>query len=186
MTSKHLCIAALAAAFTAGASAQSRTATPPAQNQSIVTAEALRAAPRADTEDAEFLSEALRGARAEIALGELAAARGHDARVRELGAKVARDHEAQTKELEGLLTARNVVAAESPSTDAQLHLAALQRATGAEFDTAFVELMIGMHREALEEYGAETHANPDEALSDVASKHLPVLREHLRIAESLR
>jgi putative membrane protein len=184
MNSTELCIAALAASLSVGALAQSRSATPPAQNQSIVTAEAARAAPSANTEDVEFLNEALRAAQAEIELGKLAAERAHDARVRELGARV--EHTAELAELEGLLEGRHVVVAAEPSADAQLQVAALKRLTGAEFDAAFLELMVEMHRKALEQYGAQTHANPDEVLSDFASKHLPVLREHLRIAESLR
>jgi putative membrane protein len=186
MDSTQLCIAALATSLSVGAAAQTRSATPPAQNQTIVTAEAARAAPSASTEDVEFLNEALRSAQAEIELGKLAAERGHDARVRDLGARVEREHTAQLTELEGLLKGRHVVVSEEPSADAQLQVAALKRLTGAEFDAAFLELMAEMHRKALEQYGAETHANPDEVLSDFASKHLPVLREHLRIAESLR
>jgi putative membrane protein len=186
MKATKLCIAALAASLAAAVVAQTRTATPPARNQSIVTAEAGRTAPSASTDDVEFLNEALRSAQAEIELGELAAEKAHDARVRELGARAAREHTAELMELEGLLKGRHVVVSEEPSADAQLQVAALERLTGAEFDAAFLELMAAMHRKALEQYGAETHANPDEVLSDFASKHLPVLREHLRIAESLR
>ena len=46
--------------------------------------------------------------------------------------------------------------------------------------------MIASHKEALEAYGAQTHANPDRALADFASKGMAMLREHLATAESLR
>lgn len=121
-----------------------------------------------------------------MAFGKIAATRGHDARVRELGARVEREHAVLADEIEGLLEGRHAVVPAEPSADAQLQAAALERLTGPEFDAAFLELMVEMHREGLEQYGAKTHANPDEVLSDFASKSLPVLREHLRIAESLR
>jgi len=43
-----------------------------------------------------------------------------------------------------------------------------------------------MRPEAIEQYGAQTHANPDRMLADFASKGLSMLREHLETAESLR
>ena len=42
------------------------------------------------------------------------------------------------------------------------------------------------HEEAIEEYGAQTHANPNKQLSEFASKSLPTLREHLASAKSLQ
>jgi hypothetical protein len=47
-------------------------------------------------------------------------------------------------------------------------------------------MMIWSHTEALEKYGAQTHANPNRSLSEFASKALPMLRDHLATAESLR
>ena len=47
-------------------------------------------------------------------------------------------------------------------------------------------MMIWTHTEAIEKYGAQTHANPDRALHDFAQRSLPMLREHLAAAEALR
>ena len=58
--------------------------------------------------------------------------------------------------------------------------------SGTEFDAAFVQMMVWSHTEAIEKYGAQTHANPNRALHDFAMNSLPMLREHLATAESLR
>jgi putative membrane protein len=73
-----------------------------------------------------------------------------------------------------------------PTVEAQGHQAALEKLSGAEFDAAFVPLMIASHEEAIEKYSAQTHANPNEQLAELAASALPTLREHLAIAESLR
>ena len=183
-----LSISALAAALALGAAAQTRDAAPAAPNRSIVTAEAPRAAgaENKNAEDLEFLTEALRTSLAEIQLGELAAQRGHDPRVRAYGAKLKNDHAAQAAELQQLLKPLNVTVPEEPSAEAQAHYAALARLSGEAFDSRFVEMMIASHTEGIEKYGAQTHANPDRTLHDFAAKALPMLREHLAEAQSLR
>jgi putative membrane protein len=178
--------AALAAAFALGAAAQTRSSTSQPENRSIVTAEA--AGPRSNTNAAhiEFLTESLRTSLAEIRLGELATRQSHDARVREYGAKLRTDHTAQAKEIEQLLEPLGVAVPTEPSAEALTQQAALERLSGTEFDAAFVQMMVWSHTEAIEKYGAQTHANPNRALHDFASNSLPMLREHLATAESLR
>jgi putative membrane protein len=183
-----LALTALTATFAIGAAAQTRQTAPRESDPSIVTAEAPRATPgrNRNAEDLEFLVEALRTALAEVKMGELAAERGRDARVRDYGANLARDHAEQAAELEQLLEPLGVTIPEEPSAEALSHHAALARLPAEEFDAAFIQMMIWTHTEAIEKYGAQTHANPDRALADFASKSLPLLREHLAAAEALR
>jgi putative membrane protein len=184
----NLSMAILGAAVALGASAQTRDGVPVPQNRPIVTAEAARESPpnNKNAEDVEFLVEAMRTGLAEVQLGELATQRGHDARVRDYGARLKTDHAAQVAEIERMLKPLNVTVPVEPSAQAQTHHAALSRLAGEPFDAAFVEMMIASHTEAIEEYGAQTHANPDRMLSEFASRSLPMLREHLAAAESLR
>ena len=185
---RNLSIAALAAALTLGATAQTRSATPQPQNPSTVTAEAAQEAARAskNTHQIEFLLEALRTSLAEVRMGELAAQQSYEERVRDYGMKLRTDHAAHASELERLLEPLNVAIPTEPSAEALSHLAALTRLTGKEFDASFIQLMIWTHTEAIEKYGAQTHANPDRSLHDFAQRSLPMLREHLAAAESLR
>lgn len=171
-----------------GASAQNRNPTPVPRDGSIVTAEAARESPsnNKNAEDIEFLVEAMRTGLAEVQLGELAAQRSYDPRVRDYGTRLKVDHAAQVAEIERMLEPLQVAVPTEPSTKAQAQHAALARLTGEQFDAAFIEAMIASHTEAIEQYGAQTHANPDRALADFASKSLPVLREHLAAAQSLR
>jgi predicted outer membrane protein len=85
-----------------------------------------------------------------------------------------------------MLQPLNVTIPEEPSAEALSHHASLARLSPEEFDAAFVQMMIWTHEEAIEKYGAKTHANPDRALSDFASQSLTMLREHLQTAQSLR
>jgi putative membrane protein len=185
MTVQNLSIAALAAGLALGAPAQPRISEP--ENRSSAVAETPQAA-RSNQNPAqvEFLVEALRTSLAEARLGELATQQSYDARVRDYGARLRSDHTAHAAELEQMLEPLGVTIPTEPSTEALAHQAALERVTGKEFDAAFVQQMIWSHTEAIEQYGAQTHANPDRALHDFAAKSLPMLREHLAAAEALR
>jgi putative membrane protein len=177
-------IAALAAALTLGTSAQPRDATPQQQDPSIVTADASRGS--RNTRQIEFLLEALRGSLADVRMGELAAQQSNDQRVRDYGTKLKSDFTAHATEIERLLEPLGVTIPTEPSAEGQSRLATLTRLSGEEFDMAFVQQMIWTHTDAIESYGAQTHANPDRSVHDFAAASLPMLREHLAKAEALR
>ena len=183
---KYTSLAALAAVGLAGtAVAQTRSSVPTAQNQTIVTAEAARETTN-QNRGVEFLLDALRASLAEAQMGDLATQRARDPRVRDYGARLKRDHTEHAAEIRQLLQPRNVTVPEEPTAEGLSHHAALARLSAEEFDAAFAQTMIWSHTEAIEKYGAQTHANPDKTLSDFASKALPMLREHLSAAEALR
>jgi len=177
-------IAALAIALTLSAAAQPRDAPPAQQAPSVAGAEANRTA--GNPRQTEFLLDALRASLAEVQMAELAAQRGSDQRVRDYGTKIKNDHTSHAAEIERLLAPLGVAIPAEPSAEALAQLAALTRLTGKEFDAAFVQQMIWAHTDAIDKYGAQTQANPDRSSHDFASQSLPMLREHLAAAESLR
>jgi putative membrane protein len=183
---RPLSIAALAAGLAAGAMAQTRSTPSEPQNRSIVTAEATQARGNKSAAQIEFLVEALRTSLAEARMGELATQQSYDSRVRDYGTKLKSDHTAHASEIERLLEPLGVAIPTEPSAEALAQQAALARLSGEEFDAAFVQAMIWTHTEAVEKYGAQTHANPDRSLHDFAASSLPMLREHLAAAEALR
>jgi putative membrane protein len=179
--------AAAAVVFTAAAQ---RTPSPGAlqQRESTVSADSPNAAgalQSTDSEDVEFLTKALRTSLAEAEMGQLAQQRGGTA-VKEFGRKLAADHTRSAQEIKALLGTQNVTPSTTPTVEAEAHTVALAKLSGAEFDAAFLPLMVESHEEAIEEYGAQTHANPNKGLAEFAAKSLPTLREHLATAQSLQ
>lgn len=136
-------------------------------------------------EDAKFLLDALRSSKAEVQMGELAQQRSHNGAVQQFGEKLQADHAKAADEIETLLEPLNMNVPTEPSAEQQNHHAALAKLSGEEFDRAFVRLMVASHREAIAKYEAQTHANPNKQLAELATKQLPALRQHLATAESL-
>jgi putative membrane protein len=193
MRQTHLRSAAFVAAATAAilsASAQPTRQSPAGVTESdnAVSAESPNAAgaPQStDSDDVEFLVEALHTGMAEVEMGRLAQQRGTPA-VKEFGKKLESDHARAAQEIKVLLGTRNVTTPAEPTVEADAHSAALAKLSGAEFDAAFLKLMVASHEEAIEKYGAQTHANPNKQLSEFAAKTLPTLRAHLATAQSLQ
>jgi putative membrane protein len=181
---RTLSFTTFAALFALSAAAQSRNSAAEPQDQSIVTAEAPRASRGA--QQVEFLLAALRTSLAEVRMGELAARHSYDQQVRDYGTKLKSDHTAHAAEIERMLEPLGVTIPTEPSAEALSQLAALERLSGEELDAAFIQMTIWTHTEAIEKYGAQTHANPDRSLHDFATRSLPMLREHLAAAEALR
>jgi putative membrane protein len=180
-------LATLATTVMFGATAQvPRIGTPDGENALSADSPNVAGAPqKTDSGDVEFLTEALRTSSAEIEMGELAQQRGTPA-VKDLGKKIAADHTRAAGTIKQLLGTRNVTTAAEPTVGAEAHTAALAKLSGAEFDKAYLQLMVESHEKAIEEYGAQTHANPNKQLSEFASQSLPTLREHLAAAKALQ
>jgi predicted outer membrane protein len=58
--------------------------------------------------------------------------------------------------------------------------------SGAQFDRAFVSHMITGHQQAIRKFEMASENLQDPALKKYAEKTLPVLREHLRMAQELQ
>ena len=170
-----------ASAIAFSAAAQNRQSPPPSTSTPV--------SPQTQVvqgEGAEFLLDALRSSKAEVEMGELAQQRSKNAAVQQFGQKLQADHAKAASEIENLLEPLNMSVPAEPSTEEQSHHAALAKLSGEEFDRAFVPLMVAAHREAIAKYEAQTHANPNKQLADLATKQLPALRAHLATAESLQ
>jgi putative membrane protein len=183
---KHIAAAIVVLALPSLAGAQARE---PVQ---VETSHGTRAAPEQaltparpeNSEDVEFLLDALKMSLAEVRLGELAQRRSQRPAVRDYGHALVTDHTQTAAEIERMLMTLNVTAPEASPEDETRH-AALAKLSGAEFDEAFARASIAAHERALESYGAETHANPNKQLAEFAAKTRPMLERHLAAANAL-
>lgn len=132
-----------------------------------------------------FLSDAIKGDNGEISNGTLARQRGASKGVRDFGATLARDHSmAKTQAVAAARRERVAVPSGMTPEASQLHRRLLGL-RGASFDRAFVNAMIEDHRKDIAKFEAQAR-NGDAVTRKLAAQTLPHLREHLRIAQSLK
>ena len=117
---------------------------------------------------------------------QLALQRSEDERIREFAEHMIDEHGPTNQRLIRMAREAGIL---PPSDTDERHTRALDQLnkhSGQDFDLAFLALQVQMHDEALKLHDRHSRDGQDPALRDMAAAKLPVLREHLRIAQGLQ
>ena len=136
-------------------------------------------------EDYEFVTKATQGGMTEVELGQLAVQKASDQSVKDFGQKMVTDHGKANEELKALATSKNATPPVKFSRKEDSTIADLQKANGADFDRAYAKAMLKDHKTDVKEFRDAAKDLKDPDLKAFAQKTLPVLEEHLRMAEQL-
>src|SRR5690606_8909017 len=122
----------------------------------------------------------------EVRLGRLAEERASHADVKAFGRMMVEEHTMAGTELKRIAGQHNVMADPDDVDDIEDAVERLSRMQGAEFDRAYLEMMVAEHPEAVDEL--EDKVNDNGGHPDVrawASQTLPKVRQHLERARQL-
>lgn len=133
----------------------------------------------------KFLHDAIKGDNSETHLGQLIASRGASAAVRSYGRTLARDHSSARAQAAAVARRMHISVPAAMMPEARLEHAKLERLRGRAFDREVRRYMIDDHRKDISDFQDQArHGEPRTAA--LARAQLPVLRKHLRLAQSLR
>jgi putative membrane protein len=151
------------------------------------------AASRADEEtrgdakghDAKFVMKAAEGGLAEVKLGKLATEKAMSADVRKFGQRMVDDHTQANKQLMAIAERKGLKVPTEMNRKDQETYDRMARLSGAEFDRAYAKHMVEDHEEDISEFKDESKNGQDEQIRAWATKTLPTLEEHLKMAKGL-
>lgn len=135
--------------------------------------------------DRTFITEAAHGGHAEVELGKLAQKNGENAAVKAFGQRMVEDHGKANKELAAIAGDLGVKAPAEPSAKQKADAKRLAKLQGAQFDREYGQLMVKDHEKTIALFEKEAQGGEAEALKAFASKTLPTLQEHLKMARDL-
>ena len=138
-----------------------------------------------NSQDSKFLMEAAMGGLMEVELGRVAAQQGSSAAVKEFGQRMVDDHSAANTELMSLATSKGVTLPTALDEKNQEHVTKLSAMSGADFDRAYMKMMVSDHVKDVSEFEKQSTKGTDPDLKAFASKALPTLQEHLKLAKSV-
>jgi putative membrane protein len=141
--------------------------------------------PTLSTSDAAFLTTAARGGMAEVELGQLAQRNGGSAAVRRFGQRMVEDHGRANQEMAALAQRKQTAPPTGIGAEHQQTYDQLARLRGAAFDRAYAQAMVQDHQEDLREFQAEAQNGTDPDVRALAARGVPMLEEHLRMAQRL-
>jgi len=134
--------------------------------------------------DQKFIHEAAQGGMAEVELGKLAEQNASSQEVKSFGKRMVDDHSKANDELKEIAKTKNVtMPTDLDAKDKALHdrLAKLQ---GTQFDRAYMQAMVKDHKKDVAAFRHESTAGNDPDVKSFASKTLPTLEDHLKMAET--
>ncbi len=138
----------------------------------------------AQSGDADFVRKASEGGMAEVKLGQLAQQKASHHSVKEFGRRMEADHSKAGDELKGIAAEQGMTVESALNSKDQALYDRLSGLSGDEFDRAYINAMVRDHREDISEFQKEASTGRNEKVKAFASKTLPTLREHLKLAEA--
>jgi putative membrane protein len=138
-----------------------------------------------DSPDAKFIMEAASGGMLEVMLGKLASERATDPDVKKFGERMVTDHTKVNKELEKVAEKKGVKLPKDLDKKHQEVYDMLSKLKGADFDRAYMKHMVKDHEEDVSEFRKITKDAKDDDVKTFATKTLPVIEEHLKLAKDI-
>ena len=137
------------------------------------------------SQDRNFIMDAAMGGMEEVELGRVAAQKGMSAAVKQFGQRMVDDHSQANSELMSLASSKGITLPTELDQKHRAEVTKFSAMSGAEFDREYTKLMVSDHRKDVSEFEKQSTRGTDADLKAFATKTLPTLQEHLRMAEAL-
>lgn len=135
--------------------------------------------------DRDFMTHAAAGGMAEVALGQLGNEKATSDAVKQFGGHMVTDHTKANDELKALAAKKSVDLPAEPTPAQKADAAKLQAMSGNAFDDAFMKQMVADHKKTIALFEKEASSGSDADTKAFASKTLPTLKSHLKMAEEV-
>jgi putative membrane protein len=139
-----------------------------------------------DEATSDFLVKAADGGLAEVEAGRVGESKASNARVKSFAAMMVQDHTGANAQVKSLAAARRVTLPDQPSEEHKKDLADTNEKTGADFDKAYMKMMVDDHEETIRLFEKTLNDTKDEEVKTFINNTLPKLRAHLDSAQAIR
>ncbi|HEX7294773.1 MAG TPA: DUF4142 domain-containing protein [Pyrinomonadaceae bacterium] len=142
-----------------------------------------RSQPQQD--DNTFAMDVAQNNMAEIALAKLAAQKSKNADVKKFAQRLVTDHTKAGQELKKIAATKNITLPTDVKPEQKQTHDRFMSLSGADFDREFMSLMAENHDKSVTSFQGEANNGSDAELKDFATKTLPTLQEHQRMAHDI-
>lgn len=135
--------------------------------------------------DNQFITKAAEGGMAEVEMGQLATQHASNGKVKQFGQRMVDDHSKANDDLKKTASQKGITVPTTVNAKQKATMDRLSKLNGAEFDRAYMQDMVRDHREDVAEFKKEANSGDDPDVKAFASKTLPTLEDHLKMAEEI-
>ena len=134
--------------------------------------------------DKEFVQKAAIGGMAEVQMGKLAQQKAGSEQVKQFGSRMVEDHSKANDELKQVASNKGLTLPTDLDAKHKSKVAKLEKLSGAQFDRAYMDEMVDDHKHDVSDFEKQSKSGHDADIKAFASKTLPTLQEHLKLAQS--
>ncbi len=135
--------------------------------------------------DGKFAAAAASGGMAEVKLGQLAQQNGNSGAVKSFGQQMVTDHSKAGDDLKSVAQKEGMTLPMDISKEDQDTYDRLSQLHGAQFDKEYAQDMVKDHQKDIADFQKEASSGKNASLKDFASRTLPTLKNHLRMAQDM-
>jgi putative membrane protein len=121
----------------------------------------------------------------EVKLGELAQQNASSQAVKDFGRRMVADHGKMGEDVNRVASKENVSLPTDISMTEKMTYERLSKKNGMDFDKAYIEDMVKDHKSDIAAFEKEVNSGSDPEAKAVAEKALPIIREHLKMAQQI-
>lgn len=137
-----------------------------------------------DDDGTAFMKEAALGSSMEIELGKYAMQNSQNDKVKEFAAKMVADHTIAKSDLLKIGQSSGILLPTEYPADVKAHMEEMMKLKGNAFDDHYVNMMVKDHAKTITLFKT-AESLKDDALKDYATKTLPILQTHQKLATDL-
>lgn len=136
--------------------------------------------------DMEFATMAAQGGIAEVQMAQLAQQKATSKDVQKYAKQMIKDHTKANNNLMKIAAKKQMTLPTTPNAEQMQMMSQLQQASGAEFDRMYIQMAgIDSHQKMQGLFQSEISGGTDADLKSFASKTLPTVQKHLRMAQEM-
>ncbi len=135
--------------------------------------------------DQSFATMAAAGGLAEIQAAQLAETKSHRTAVKHFAERMVKDHTAADQKLMQIAQQKGITLPTTPTDAQQQDYAKLQGETGHMFDHDYLASEVQDHQQMVQAFQMESQSGTDPDLKAFATQTLPIIQQHVAIAERL-
>ena len=139
-----------------------------------------------DQDARSFVNEAATGGMMEVELGRIASEKGKSQKVKDFGKMMVDDHTKANNDLKALASKKNIDVPAALTDDQTKDVDALSKKSGAEFDKAYVDMMVADHKKDISEFKDASGKLTDNDIKNFATATLPTLQKHLEAIQGIK
>src|SRR3954468_10196010 len=134
--------------------------------------------------DKTFATEAAHGGLAEVQMGQLALQKATSPQVKEFAQRMVTDHSQANQNLMQLGKSENLNLPTQLDPKHKSEMDRLSAMSGTAFDAAYMQQMVQDHQKTVADFQKQAQSGVDPSLKSFAQKHLPLLQQHLQMAQA--